>query len=85
MKVSYDQENVMTFEQDNDNEKVFAFLGTKFGDGENFSALVTEDELDKLGLDLTEWDKDIKKLQIGETATYGYWFYDKANIIVRLA
>lgn len=85
MKVKYDNDAMLTFEQDNDDEKIFALCGTKFGDGENFVMLAKEDELDKLGIEPSDWDKDIKSLKIGETATYGYWFYDKANVIVRLA
>jgi len=84
MKVEY-KNKMMTFETENEDEKVFCFLGTKFGDGENFATFVTEDELESLGYQQDEWDKDVLSMEIGETATYGYWFYDKANIIVRLA
>ena len=84
MKVTFDGENAMTFDCE-ENEKVFAMLGTKYGDGECYSMLATEDELEELGYDPSEWDKDVKSLEIGETATHSFWFYDKANIIVRLA
>ena len=46
MKVEY-KNKMMTFETENEDEKVFCFLGTKFGDGENFATFVTEDELEK--------------------------------------
>lgn len=85
MKVTFDGENAMTFELKDDNEKVFAMLGTKFGDGENYVMLAKEDELEDFGYDANEWDRDVRTLEIGETATHSYWFYDKANIIVRLA
>lgn len=85
MKITFDGENAMTFEVKNDNEKVFALLGTKYGDGECYSMLATEDELEDLGYDPSEWNKDVKSLEIGETATHSFWFYDKANLIVRLA
>lgn len=85
MKVKFDNDAMLTFEVENDNEKVFAFLGTCMGDGENFVTLATEDELEGLGYNAEDWDKDVKTLEVGETATHGYWFYDKANVIVRLA
>ena len=85
MKITFDGENAMTFEVKDDNEKVFALLGTKYGDGECYSMLATEDELEELGYDPSEWNKDAKSLEIGETATHSFWFYDKANLIVRLA
>ena len=85
MKITFDGENAMTFEVKDDNEKVFALLGTKYGDGECYTMLATEDELEELGYDPSEWDKDPKSLEIGETATHSFWFYDKANLIVRLA
>jgi hypothetical protein len=84
MKVTFDT-NTMTFEVKNENEKVYSVLGTKYGDGENFVMLITEEDLDSIGYDANEWDRDIRSLEIGETATHSYWFYGKANIIVRLA
>ena len=89
MKVNFDNESMLTFEVDSEEEKVYALLGTKFGDGENFVILATEDELEEYGYNAEDWaedwDKDVKTLEVGETATHGYWFYDKANVIVRLA
>lgn len=86
MKVTFDNESaMMTFETKYENEKVFAMLGTKYGDGECYTMLITEDQLDSIGYDANEWDRDVRTLEIGETATHSYWFYNKANIIVRLA
>lgn len=85
MKVEFDNTNTMTFEVKNEREKVFAMLGTLYGDGRNYVTLMTEDELESFGYDANEWDRDVRTLKIGETATHSYWFYDKANIIVRLA
>lgn len=45
MKVKYD-DATMTFEVKDENEKVFAMLGTKHGDGECYTMLITEDQLD---------------------------------------
>lgn len=84
MKITFDGENAMTFDFE-ENEKVFAMLGTKFGDGENYVMLAKEDELEDFGYDPNEWDRDIKSLEIGESATHSYWFYGKANLCVRLA
>ena len=84
MKITFDNNNTMTFENGKD-EKVFAMLGTVMGDGENYSTLITEDELEGFDYDPNEWDRDVRTLEIGETATHSYWFYNKANIIVRLA
>lgn len=85
MKITFDNVSTMTFEVKDDNEKVFAMLGTKYGDGECYTMLMTEDELDSIDYDTNEWDRDVKSLEIGECATHSYWFYGKANIIVRLA
>ena len=85
MKVTFDNESAMTFEPKDDNEKIYSLLGTKYGDGENFVMLITEDQLDDIGYDANEWDRDVKSLEIGECATHSYWFYGKANICVRLA
>ena len=85
MKITFDGENAMTFEVKDDNEKVFALLGTKYGDGECYSMLATEDELEDYGYDANEWDRDVKSLEVGECATHSYWFYGKANLCVRLA
>ena len=85
MKVAFDNTNTMTFEVKNEREKVFAMLGTLYGDGRNYVTLMTEEELDSCGYNKDEWSKDVKTMAIGETSTYGYWFYDKANFMVRLA
>lgn len=86
MKVTFDNETaMMTFETKYENEKVFAVLGTKYGDSECYTMLMTEDQLDSIGYDANEWNRDVRTLEIGEIATHCYWFYDKANIIVRLA
>lgn len=86
MKVTFDNETaMMTFEVKNENEKVFAVLGTKYGDGECYTMMITEDQLDSIGYDANEWNVDIRTLKVGETSRHSYWFYDKANIIVRLA
>ena len=84
MKITFDGENAMTFDCE-ENEKVFAMLGTKFGDGENYVMLAKEDQLEDFGYDANEWDRDVRSLEVGETATHSFWFYGKANIIVRLA
>ncbi len=87
MKTKFEKSsNIITFEQENDSEKIFALLGTKYGDGaENCSMLASEKQMEELGINSDEWSKDFHELEIGESATYGYWFYDKANVIVRLA
>lgn len=86
MKVIFDNETaMMTFEVKDDDEKVFAVLGTKYGDGECYTMLITEDQLDSIGYDENEWNRNVRTLRVGETATHCYWFFDKANIIVRLA
>lgn len=86
MKVTFDNETaMMTFEVKNENEKVFAVLGTKYGDGECYTMMITEDQLDSIGYDANEWNVDIRTMKVGEISTHCYWFYDKANIIVRLA
>lgn len=86
MKVTFDNDSaIMTFEVKDENEKVFAVLGTKYGDGECYTMITTEDQLDSIGYDANEWDRDVRTLEIGETATHSYWFYRNANVIVRLA
>jgi len=87
MKVNYeDKMNMLTFEQENENEKVFCVVGTIYGDGESFCRFMTEKEIaDESWYDSDEWSKDVFTMEIGETSTFGYWYYDKANIIVRVA
>lgn len=67
------------------NEKIFCVSTTILSDEGATVRVMEESELDSLGLDLNEWTKSYKKLEIGETATWSYWFADNASIITRLA
>lgn len=77
---------ILSFEQENEQEKIFCIVGTIKGDGENFARFITEKEIDKEGWYVPEqWSKDINNLEIGDSSTHGFWYYDKANVIIRVA
>lgn len=68
------------------NEKVFCVMGTIFGDGDRFVRLMTEEEINQDGsMQNDGWSKKLEELEVGDSSTYGYWYYQKANIVTRLA
>lgn len=84
MKTKYEN-GLLTFSEDSENEKIFSVNGTKYGDGDRFVRLMTEKELKEEIPDDSDWSMPFDKMEVGDTSTYGYWFYDKANVIVRVA
>lgn len=84
MKVNFDNElNVMNF-TNTENEKVFCLIGTKFADGgENSVMLLNEEEIKQFPTD--GWSIPFNEMEVGDTSIHGYWYYDKANIVTRLA
>ena len=79
------EKGILTFKEDSKDEKIFCAIGTKYGDGDRFVRLMTKEEIKKEITDESDWSMPIDKMEVGDTSTYGYWFYDKANIIVRVA
>lgn len=68
------------------NEKVFCVMGTTFGDGDRFVRLMTEEEIKREKfMDSDNWSIPLEKMEVGDTSIYGYWHYDKANLVSRLA
>ena len=68
------------------NEKVFCVMGTIFGDGDRFVLPMTEEEINQDGsIQKDGWSKKLEELEVGDSSTYGYWYYQKANIVTRLA
>lgn len=68
------------------NEKVFCVMGTIFGDGDRFVRLMTEEEINQDGsMQKDGCSKNLDELEVGDSSTYGYWYYQKANIVTRLA
>ena len=68
------------------NEKAFCVMGTIFGDGDRFVRLMTEEEINQDGsMQNDGWSKKLKELEVGDSSTYGYWYYQKANFVTRLA
>lgn len=79
------ENGILTFKEDSKDEKIFSVIGTKYGDGDRFVRLMTEVEIKKEIPDESEWSMPIDEMEVGDTSTYGYWFYGKANVIVRVA
>jgi len=84
MKTKYEN-GILSFTEDSEDEKIFSVIGTKYGDGDRFVRLMTEIEVKEEIPDEKEWSMPIDEMEVGDTSTYGYWHYDKANIIVRVA
>lgn len=84
MKTKYEN-GILSFEE-MPNEKVFCVTGTVHGDGDRFVRLMTEEEVKKeMTTDEDDWSMPLDQMEVGDTSTYHYWYYDKANVIVRLA
>ena len=72
--------------QDNKNEKIFCIVGTIYGNMDSFARFMTEEEIEEEGwFDAERWTMDIQEMKIGDTSTYGNFFYPKVNVIVRVA
>ena len=84
MKTKYEN-GILCFSENSNDEKIFSVNGTKFGDGDRFVRLMTEEEIKKEIPDDSGWSMPFDEMEIGDTSTYSYWFYEKANIVVRLA
>ena len=68
------------------NEKVFCAMGTIFGDSDRFVRLMTEEEIKReKWMDSNDWSIPLEKMEVGDTSIYSYWYYDKANLVTRLA
>ena len=84
MKTKFDN-GILSFNEMS-NEKVFCVMGTVFGDGDRFVRLMTEEEINRDGsMQDDGWSKKLEELEVGDSSTYGYWHYQKANIVTRLA
>ena len=85
MKTKYEN-GYLNVEVENESEKVFAFVATKHSDSStSFVTLFTESELFAQDwFDLSEWSADPKTLEIGESCTHGYWFYNKSEVLTRM-
>ena len=47
---------------------------------------MTEEEINQDGsMQNDGWSKKLEELEVGDSSTYGYWYYQKANIVTRLA
>ena len=77
---------ILEFTQDNKDEKIFCVVGTIYGNGDSFARFMTEEEIEEEGwYNAEQWTKDIQEMEIGDTSTFGYFLYHKANVIVRVA
>lgn len=85
MKTEVINSNILSFTEENESEKVFCFVSTKFGESGGFVMIVNEKEIkdEKNGIDVDF--NELDKLAVGETLSFGYWYYQKAYAITRLA
>ena len=84
MKTKYEN-GILSFVEDSEDEKIFCVTGTKYGDGDRFVRFMTEEEINKEIPDVSDWSMPFDKMEVGDTSTYSYWLYAKANVVVRVA